>query len=155
MPTSIKLLALEQMDARLPRLREAAEEIRRQLPRTGWLKAIRTTLGMSDRSFAKRLGIQHGSMQELERNEQKGSITLESLRRAAAALDADLVYAVVPRKPLRTTITDRARALAAERLQPIAHSMALEEQSLSAQQLERQIAELASELETKPRELWR
>ena len=123
MPTSIKRLALEQMDARLPLLREAAEELRRQTPRSGWVKAIRSALGMSDRSFAKRLGIQHGSMQELERNEQKGSVTLGSLRRAAAALDADLVYAIVPRKSLRATVSDRARTVAVERLQPIAHSM--------------------------------
>lgn len=155
MPIPIKLLALEQMDARLPRLREAAEEIRQQTPTSGWVKAIRSALGMSDRSFAKRLGVQHGSMQELERNEQKGSVTLESLRRAAATLDADLVYAIVPRKSLRATISGRARAVAVERLKPIAQSMALEEQSLSAQQLERQITDLASELEKKPRELWR
>ncbi|TLY76623.1 MAG: helix-turn-helix domain-containing protein, partial [Gammaproteobacteria bacterium] len=118
MRTSIKLLAVEQLDQRLPRLREAAEEMRRQAPRTGWVKAIRTALGMSDRIFAKRLGIAHGSLQELERNERNGSVTLESLRRAAEALDADLVYAIVPRKPLRATITERARAVAAERLKP-------------------------------------
>lgn len=153
--TPIKLLAVEQLDARLPRLREAADEIRRQMPRAGWVKAIRGALGMSDRSFAKRLGILHGSLQELERNEQKGSVTLESLRRAAEALDADLIYAIVPRKSLRATIRERARSLAKERLLPIAHSMALEEQSLSEHQLERQISELAGELEKKPRELWR
>jgi len=155
MATPIKLLALEQLDERLPRLREAADEIRRQAPRTGWLKAIRSALGISERSFAKRLGIVYGSLQDLERNERNGSVTLESLRRAAEALDADLVYAIVPRKPLRTVISERARALAMERLKPIAQSMALEDQSLSAQQFERQVDELASDLEKKPGELWR
>ena len=77
------------------------------------------------------------------------------MRRAADALDADLVYAIVPRKTLRTTISDRARAIAIERLQPIANPLAPVEQSPPSQQLEQQIAALASEIEKKPRELWR
>jgi predicted DNA-binding mobile mystery protein A len=110
---------------------------------------------MSERIFARRLRINQRSLQELERNEQRGAVTLESLRRAAEALDADFVYAIVPRKPLRAAISARARVVAAERLDPIAHSMAMEGQSLTSEQLKRQIAELAGELEKKPRELWR
>jgi predicted DNA-binding mobile mystery protein A len=153
--TPIKLLAVDQLDERLPRLREAAEEIRRQAPRAGWIKALRSALGMSERSFARRLGIQQGSLRKLEHNERSRSVTLESLRRAAEALDADLVYALVPRKPLRVAIRERARTLAMERLKPIARSMELEEQSLTAKQLERQVSDLAEELEKKPANLWR
>ena len=94
MTTPIKLLAVDQMDDRFVRLREAAEEIRRQAPRVGWVKTIRTALGMSVRSLAKRLGNAHASLHELEHNERTGSVTLESLRRVAEALDADLVYAI-------------------------------------------------------------
>jgi predicted DNA-binding mobile mystery protein A len=155
MVTPIKLLALDQLDKRLPRLRKAAQEINRQAPRGGWVKAIRSALGISERSFAKRLGVVSGSLQNLERNERSGSVTLESLRRAAEALDADLVYAIVPRKALRAVISERARGLALERLKPIAQSMTLEDQSLSKKQFERQVDELARDLEKKPTELWR
>ena len=155
MTTPIKLLALDQLDKRLPRLRKAAQEINRQAPARGWVKTLRGALGISERSFAKRLGVVPGSLQDLERNERKGSVTLESLRRAAEALDADLVYALVPRKPLRAVIRRRARTLALERLKPIAQSMALEDQALSANQLERRVDELARDLEKKPAELWR
>lgn len=151
----IKLLAAEQVDRRLPQLQKAAGEFRVQSPRTGWIKAIRSSLGMSERAFAKRLGASQGSVQELERNERSGAVTLESLRRAADALEADLVYAIVPRDPLRTIIAMRAHALATERIRPIAQSMAMESQRLSAEQLKRQIEALARELEKKPRELWR
>jgi len=154
MTTPIKLLAVDQLDQRLAPLQQAADEIRRQTPRAGWVKTIRTALGMSVRGFAKRLGKAPASVQEVEGNERTGAVTLESLRRAAKALDADLVYAIVPRKPLRTTISARARAVAEERLKPIAQSMALEAQSLSAEQFERQVKELASDLEKKPRDLW-
>jgi predicted DNA-binding mobile mystery protein A len=119
------------------------------------VKSIRTTLGMSERAFAKRLGVIHGSVQELERNERSGKVTLATLRRAARALDADFVYAIVPRQPLRETISARARELAIERFGPIAGSMSLEDQSLTQKQAERRIAALAETLETKPRDLWR
>jgi hypothetical protein len=82
-------------------------------------------------------------------------VTLDSLRRAAHALDADLVYALVPRKPLRAMISARARAVAEERLGAVAQSMAMGGQSLSAQQFKSQLGELAGVLENKPRELWR
>ena len=110
MTRSVKLLAVDQLDERLTRLRKAAEEIRLQAPRAGWVKTIRTALGMSVRSFARRLGNAHASVQELESNERRGSVTLESLRRAASALDADLVYAIVPRRSLRAVISERAHA---------------------------------------------
>jgi predicted DNA-binding mobile mystery protein A len=110
---------------------------------------------MSERAFAKRLGVIHGSVQELERNERSGKVTLETLRRAARALDADFVYAIVPRKPLRETISARARALAAERFGPISHSMTMEDQGLTKEQSERRIAALAEKLEANPSDLWR
>ena len=88
---------------------KAAQEINRQVPRGGWVRTLRSALGMSERSFAKRLGVHHGALQKLERNEQRGSVSLETLRRAAEALDADLVYAIVPRKSLRAVIGARAR----------------------------------------------
>ena len=155
MSTSIKLLAREQFDSRLKRLQKATAELTQQTPRFGWVKAIRTALGMSERAFAKRLGVIHGSVQELERNERGGKVTLETLRRAARALDADFVYAIVPRKTLRATISERARALATERFEPISHSMTMEDQGLTKAQSERRIAALAEKLETKPSALWR
>lgn len=156
MATSVKLLAVDQMDRRLPRLRKAAQELKAQQPRAGWVKTLRRSLGITNRDFAKRIGSNFvGSVQEIERNELSGKITLESLRRAADALDADLVYALVPRTPLRKQIRARAHAVAKERLRPIAHSMALEAQSLTPSQKKRQIEDLAQDLEKRPKDLWR
>jgi predicted DNA-binding mobile mystery protein A len=92
---------------------------------------------------------------QLEENEKTETITLASLRRVAAALDAELVYAIVPRKNLRESITTRARELAAVRVAPIAQSMKLEAQGLPDNELKVRIEELARELERRPRELWR
>lgn len=155
MSSEIKLLALTQVDRRLPQLRKGADEINGQTPHMGWIKGLRTALGMSERAFAKRLGVTYGAIQKLEQNERSGSITLDTLRRAANALDADVVYAIVPRQPLRKMIAARARELATSRVGPIAHSMALEDQKITVQQIARRIEELASELEKNPRDLWR
>jgi hypothetical protein len=52
-------------------------------------------------------------------------------------------------------VSARARAVAQQRVAPISKSMALEEQGLTPAQIERQIDELAHELERKPNALWR
>jgi HAMP domain-containing protein len=70
-------------------------------------------------------------------------------------MDADFVYAIVPRKRLRETVAARAREVALQRIAPIAKSMALEEQGLSKKEIERQVDELARELEMRPDRLWR
>jgi len=64
----------------------------------------------------------------IEKAEASGSITLDSLERAARALDCRLVYAIVSRKPLELLVEERARALAKKRLRATSHSMALEDQ---------------------------
>ncbi len=155
MPTRVKRLAVDQMDRKLPTLQRAAGVLRNNAPRSGWLHAIRSALDMGASALGRKLGIAHSSVLELERNEVSGTITLASLSKAADALDADLVYAIVPRAKLRDTISARARVVAKEQILPIAKSMALERQGISEAQIKRQIAELARELEEKPRELWR
>jgi predicted DNA-binding mobile mystery protein A len=110
---------------------------------------------MSTGALGRRLKLAQQSIVQLEENEKTEAITLASLRRVAAALDAELVYAIVPRKNLREAISTRAHELAAERVAPVAQSMKLESQSLTDNELRERIEELARELERRPRELWR
>ncbi|HEV8332468.1 MAG TPA: mobile mystery protein A [Steroidobacteraceae bacterium] len=149
-------MAVEQFDKDLANLQKSAQLLLAQLPREGWVRSIRKTLGMSMRSFGARLGFKDPSgVTQLEHNERVGSITLQTLKRAADALDADFVYAIVPRKSLRSTLATRAREVAESRIAPVAKSMALEQQGLTKAELSRQIDELARELMTKPESLWR
>jgi predicted DNA-binding mobile mystery protein A len=67
----------------------------------------------------------------LEASEASDVITLATLRKLAQALDCELQYALVPRTSLSQQIQDRAHAVAKEQLQPIAHSMALEDQAVN------------------------
>jgi predicted DNA-binding mobile mystery protein A len=145
-------LQLQQMDALLETWRAAQLSAR---PRSGWVRAIRESLGMSAAAFARRLGMSPVGVRKLESAEALDVITLTSLRKLAQALDCELHYALVPRTSLVQQLKDRAETVARERLGPIAHSMALEDQAvqgpLTKLQLEMAIKEL---LEGSRRELW-
>lgn len=152
MKNQFRDLQLEQIDALLASWRGAQLSAR---PRTGWVRAIRESLGMSAAAFARRLGMTHAGVRKLESAEASDVITLASLRKLAQALDCELHYALVPRTSLKQQKHDRAKAVASERLHPMSHSMALEDQAvqepLNQRQLEMTVKEL---LEGSGRELW-
>ncbi len=117
--------ARKQLDKRLNILQNVDVLAR---PPRGWIKAIREALGMTGAQLGNRLGVSQPGVLGIEKAEASGSITLESLERAARALDCRLVYAIVPRKPLEFLVEDRACTLAKKRLRATSHSMALEDQ---------------------------
>ena len=107
---------------------------------------------MSTAQLAKRLGIKQPSLVALEQSEAKGTIELATLRRVAEALDCTLVYALVPNKPLESTVRDRARAFVRSRRGPVEHSMLLEDQKVTAKNAEARLDEIVRE--TNPRLFW-
>ena len=115
---SLNAQARSRLDDRLDAARSVAEQPR---PHGGWIRAIRQALGMSGREFADRLGVTQQTIPDIERSEQRDTIKLETLRRAAAALDCDLAYVLVPRRGLDELVTQQARRKAVEHLGPIAH----------------------------------
>ena len=135
--------ARKYLDKRLNPLMNAEAFAR---PPRGWVKAIREALGMTTAQLAKRLGISQPSAVGLEKAEAAKVITLETLERAARALDCTLVYALVPRKPLETIARERAREKARERLRTISHSMSLEDQRVHEEDEHEQLERLAQKL---------
>ncbi len=107
---------------------EALTRLRR--PAQGWLRTVREALNMPQRELARRLGISQPSAQALEQREVVGTITLESLERAANALGCDLVYALIPRQPLETTLREQAAKVARAQWSAVEHTMALEDQTV-------------------------
>ena len=118
------------------------------MPPRGWIKAIREALGLTTRQFAKRLGLSQPRAVEIEQAELGGALTLDSLRRAAEALDCRLVYAVVPNEPLEVMAEKRALIKARQRLNKVGHSMALENQAVEMADEEEQLKQLAQKLLT-------
>lgn len=152
MTTNLRILRLRQLDATLARWREAALPAR---PSSGWVRAIRDALGMSSAALARRLGVTDSAVRKLEDAESSDAITLATLRRIAAALDCELQYALVPKQSLDAMRTQRAMQIAREQVQPVARSMALEDQSVDPALTETQIEEIAQALLAKPgKGLW-
>jgi predicted DNA-binding mobile mystery protein A len=102
----------------------------RALPRSGWIRAIRGALGMSQAVLAERLGVSAAAVNKLEHAEPRGGITVSKLAEVAAALDCTLVYALVPNSTLEQTVMTHARNVAAELLGYVARTMALEAQGI-------------------------
>ena len=120
--------ARERLDERLAPLKPTD---RFRAPPKGWVRALRDALGMTGVQFARRLGVQPPSVAALEASEENGTIQLNTLRRAAEALDCTLVYALVPNDSLEGAVRARARRIALRDLGRVAHTMKLEAQETS------------------------
>ncbi len=152
MPKDFGKLRTRQLDHTFERLAPLRSVER---PRKGWLKVIREALGMTVEQVAERLEVTKSMVSKYERAELDETITLATLRRVASALDAELMYAVLPRKSIEELRRERALTAARRRVQSVHQSMALEDQAVSAEERERQIAELADELLIeRPRTIW-
>ncbi len=142
-----RAMARKQLDKRLNILRNVDVLAR---PPRGWIKAIREALGMTTAQLGKRLGVSQPRVPGIEKGEVSGSITLESLERAAHALDWRLVYAHVPIKTLESLVEDRARKLAKKRLRATSHSMALEDQQVDEVDEQEHLERLVQKLLNQP-----
>ncbi|MDO8456510.1 MAG: mobile mystery protein A [Burkholderiaceae bacterium] len=118
----------------------------RQAPRRGWLKEIREALGRTERQQAARIGVTGPTLHKSERAEADERISIGQLRRLADALDCDLVYALVPRKPLTQIVEDQATSVARAEVMGVAHTMSLESQRPTDDRLGKQISRRAEQL---------
>ena len=112
----------------------------------GWLALLRHALGMSGAHVATRMGVSRNAIYQAERNERDGAITIAQMRKIAAAMDAEFVYAVVPKGSVEDVIRAQARRKAEARVRRVSSHMALESQSLPSEQTKQRIENLAEEL---------
>ena len=146
-------LARRQLDLRSRQLHAVSADVFAR-PQAGWIRAVRDALGMSTRDMAARLGVTSMAVSKLEASERAGTIGLDTLSRAADALDCDVVYALVPRVPLEQQVHRQAEAVARAELGPVATTMALEDQSVDAQATQSLVEDRIAEL-IDSRSLWR
>lgn len=144
--------AIRHLDSRFATLRALSQG---QRPPKGWIRAIRDALGMTTAQYAKRLGVSQPRIVELEKSEQGGSVTLNTLQRAAEALGCRLVYVLVPERPLAEVVTKRAAEIAERQSRAIEQTMRLEDQAVEDNQAARALREQAIEdLLKRPARLW-
>lgn len=146
-------LRLRQLDESLRTARNIVAHL--GIPRKGWIREIRETLGMTAEQLGRRMKVRQSSVATLEIREREGRITLNSLKRAADALDCEVVYFLVPRESLEQTLRSQISKFIGPRFSNVAYSMALEEQAVSKEHLQRRIDEAVEELMRRPpRDLW-
>jgi predicted DNA-binding mobile mystery protein A len=126
-----------------------------QRPPKGWLRAIRDALGMTTAQLGRRLEVSQPRIVELEKSEVSGSVTLNTLQRAAEALGCRLVYVLVPEKALAEVVHKRAEEVADRRSSAVEHTMRLEDQAVSDKKAARELRErVIEELMRHPARLW-
>jgi predicted DNA-binding mobile mystery protein A len=108
---------------------------------------------MSAAELGTRMGVGARRVQAMETDELVGAVKLSTLRRAAEAMNCQLVYAFVPRTPLDEMVRARARTKATRRVAEVSHQMRLEDQAVDNETERFQIEELAGRLVDR-RGLW-
>jgi predicted DNA-binding mobile mystery protein A len=148
-----KKLQIEQLESRIKLF---SPTLQLPNPPTGWVKAIRSALGMTMQQLANKLGITKQSVQEIELREKEGSITLKSLKETARALDMELVYGFVPKEgTLDKYLESKARFLAEQIVYRTSISMKLEDQQNSNERIKKAIDERTILIKQElPKALW-
>ncbi|HML91245.1 mobile mystery protein A [Methyloceanibacter sp.] len=125
----------------------AAEQFRNiHRPKDGWIALLRQALGMSGANVAARMDVSRNAIYQAERNEREGAITIAQMRKIADAMDAEFVYAVIPKGSVEDVIRTQAHRKAEARVRRASSHMALESQSLPSEQTKRRIDDLAEQL---------
>ena len=115
-----------------------------QPPRGGWIRTVRTALGMTLEQLGSRIGKSRQAVNQLENGEASGTVSLATLRSAANALDCELVIGMKPRSgSLDNTIRTQAALKAQNDQSAVLQTMALENQT---EGLEKQ-PDLSSDIE--------
>jgi predicted DNA-binding mobile mystery protein A len=125
-------------------------------PPTGWIKAIRSALGMTMKQLGKKLSMSKQAVMDMEKREKEGSITIKSLREIARAMDMQLVYGFVPNDgSLDALIEKRANELAKQIVMRTSNTMKLEDQANTQKRLQAAIKERAALIKNEmPKVLW-
>ena len=148
-----KSLEIQQINSKM---RPFADLQKGVIPSTGWIKAIRSAIGMSMQQLGNKLSITRQSVLEIEKREQDGSITIKTLKEVASALDMQLVYGFVPNDGSVEDLIDRkAKELAIKIVLRTSNTMKLEDQENMKQRLEKAIQERTLIIKNEmPKILW-
>jgi predicted DNA-binding mobile mystery protein A len=95
-------------------------------------------------------------VQIFEKNETKGTITLNSMHKIAEAMECKFVYAIVPKTSLQEIIETQAQISAVTMVKRIAHSMNLESQETGEKEEKEHINDIKRKLlDNFSKKLWK
>jgi predicted DNA-binding mobile mystery protein A len=121
----------------------------------GWIATLRQALAMPGAQLAKRVGVTRAAIYQAERNERNGAITLKQMEKIAQGLGGKFVYAIVPEGSVEHLIRQQAQTKAEALVRRASGHMALEKQSLPAEETHREIDRLTEEMiRNMPSDFW-
>ena len=139
-------LILAQTDKRILQLAKIAEE----KPPTGWIYAIRMSLGMSMRQLGKIAKITPQGVMDIESREKDGNVTIAALEHLGKDLNMKFIYGFVPSEgSLQKKIDMQALATAKKIVMRTSYNMALEDQKVNPAMLKKSIIAKAQEIKQK------
>ncbi len=146
-------LIIEQVDKKLMAFQSLADL---SIPTKGWVNTTRTALKMSLRQLGSRVNATAQHIKQLENREANGTLSINSLKEVANALDMRLVYGFVSKhETLEQMIENRAKELATEIVMRTQNTMTLEDQQNTKERIEKAIAQKTEEIQyLMPRYLW-
>lgn len=144
---------IEQLDKELMPFLKTKEVL---LPDRGWINTIRTTLNMTMAQLGKKLNITRQGVKKIEDSESNGTITINSIREVANAMEMKLVYAIVPKDgSIDDFIQSKSEKLAQKIVLRTHQNMRLENQGIADERIRESIKDLASEIKRELRKsLW-
>jgi predicted DNA-binding mobile mystery protein A len=123
-----------------------------KIPRRGWVRTMRTALGMSSRQLAAHIGVKPPRVFEIEKDELRGVVTLNTMKRVAESMGCDFVYAFMPKngETIEGLMIERAEEILKGKFSVVEHTMALEQQAVKTDSTNAQRSEAIKNLVAKP-----
>ena len=125
---------------------DLAQDVTIQVPSEGWIRTVRTALGMSGAQLARRMGVTRARIAQAEQAELEGGITLKSMQATAEAMGCRFVYAFVPPDTVENVILAQARKRAEAIVETAGKHMALEDQAVTGSRTRQEVIRLMNEL---------
>jgi predicted DNA-binding mobile mystery protein A len=126
------------------------------LPKKGWIREIREALGMTMEDLGRRMSVIKQRVERLEKDEVTKKVTLESMEKAAEAMDCEFVYFFIPKASLQATLERQAERAAVVIAKSVQSTMQLEKQGTPEKSQKQLIQSLKDELLLKnDRRIWR
>ncbi len=146
-------LLIEQLDQKLQPFSQGRKVL---VPERGWIHTIRTTLNMTMAQVGNKLKITRQGVKRIEDSEANSTISLNSLKDVANAMDLKLVYALVPKDgTINDLIQKKADKLAQKIVLRTNQNMKLEAQGIGDEKIAETIKDLADELKREMKKsLW-
>ena len=121
-------LAMKQIERRLGELRGLAKAAD---IRTGWIGYMRRAMCMTLGTLAGAAKLSQATVQQIEKREIFGKVTLATMRKIAASMDCEFIYAIVPKRELQDLLKSKAAMKAARIVREADVHMTLEDQKVS------------------------